>query len=148
VTGMGAAQAKRAAGGQNRATPGQVSESSLAVPKGPNPCVLITGAEAEAILGAPIVATKEAPLGPTCIFKVKGQQQTVTLAVESLSVSTQVRQMQKLRRLTVAGRAAYCGTLGRPMLDIVLSGGKILNVTAPCAVAEALAAKALSRITA
>jgi hypothetical protein len=151
ASGKRSAQADAGAGGrtgQSTGARGPTHVSSLPVPKGPNPCVLVTGAEAEAILGAPIAAKTEAPLGPTCILKVKGQQQTVTLAVESLSVSNEVRQMHKPRRLTVAGHAAYCGTLGRPMLDVSLSGSKILNVTAPCTVAEALAAKALGRITA
>lgn len=120
----------------------------VAVPKGPNPCVLITTAEAESIVGAPIVGITEAPLGPTCILKVKGQRQTVTLAVESSAVANQVHQMRKLQQLTVAGHAAYCGELGRPMLDVQLSGGKILNVTAPCALAQALAEKAVPRIAA
>jgi hypothetical protein len=118
------------------------------VPKGPNPCVLVTGAEAQAIVGAPIVAETEAPLGPTCIFKVRGQPQTITLTVESLSVLNQVREMRKPRQVTVGGHSAYCGKLGQPMLDVSLTAGRILNVTAPCAIAEALAAKALPRITA
>ena len=56
--------------------------------------------------------------------------------------------MRKVQQLTVAGRTAYCGDLGRPMLDVKLSNGKMLNVTAPCAIAQALAAKAVPRIAA
>ena len=70
------------------------------------------------------------------------------MAVEGSGVASQVHQMRKVQRLTIGGHQAYCGTLGRPMLYLTLSSGKVLNVTAPCAVAQALAAKALPRITA
>jgi hypothetical protein len=132
-----------------QAKPGtQAKGSAIAVPKGPNPCVLITSAEAQSIIGSPITRVTEAPLGPTCILSVKGQRQTVTLAVESAAVAKQIHQMRKIQQVTVAGRRAYCGQLGRPMLDVQLSSGKILNVTAPCAIAQALAAKAVPRISA
>ena len=49
--------------------------------------------------------------------------------------------MRKVQHLAISGHNAYCGMLGRPMLDVPLAGGKILNVTAPCGIAQALAAK-------
>jgi hypothetical protein len=119
---------------------------SVLVPQGPNPCVFISGAEAQSIIGSPIAGEKEAPLGPTCVFSFKGQRQTVTIAVESENVATQARYMRKRQRVTVSGHQGYCGVVGRPMLDVSLPGGKLLNVTAPCSVAKALAAKALGRI--
>jgi hypothetical protein len=56
--------------------------------------------------------------------------------------------MRKRQSVTVAGHAGYCGSLGRPMLDIMLTNGKVLNITAPCSLAQRLAAKALPRISA
>jgi hypothetical protein len=118
------------------------------VPKGPNPCVFVSAAAAQAIIGMPIAGTTEAPLGPTCVFKLKGQRQTITIAVETQRIGTQVRYMHRRRHLLLGGHRAYCGVLGRSMLDVSLSGGRILNVTAPCSVAEALAARALRHIAA
>lgn len=113
--------------------------------KPPNPCLLVSNGQAQAILGGPIVDT-EAPLGPTCIFKVGHQRRVVTLAVETVSATTQARELKKVQRATVGGHKAYCGTLGTSELYVSLSGGRALVVTAPCGVAEALAAKALGRI--
>jgi L,D-peptidoglycan transpeptidase YkuD (ErfK/YbiS/YcfS/YnhG family) len=117
------------------------------VPHGPNPCVFVSAATAQAIIGAPIVRLTEAPLGPTCVLKLKGQRQ-ITIAVETQRIAAQVRYMHKRRHLVLGGHQAYCGILGRSMLDVKLSGGRILNITAPCSVAEALAARALRHITA
>jgi hypothetical protein len=116
------------------------------VPKGPNPCVFVSGSEAQAIIGTPIVGQTEAPLGPTCVFRLQGQRQTITIAVETERLSAQVRYMHKRRRLMLGGHRAYCGVLGRPMLDVALGPGRILNVAAPCRVAEALASRALRHI--
>ena len=118
------------------------------VPKGPNPCVFVSAAAAQAIIGTPIAGETEAPLGPTCVFKLRGQRQTITIAVETQRLGTQVRYMHRRRHLVLGGHRAYCGILGRSMLDVSLSGGRILNVTAPCSVAEALAARALRHIAA
>ncbi len=123
-------------------------ESPIAVPKGPNPCSLISRTDAQTIISTPISSITEAPLGPTCIFNLQGSKQSITLAVEQLNVAGQVRLMRNVQHSTVGGHQAYCGTLGRPMLYIALSGSKVLNVTASCTVAEALAAKALPHIVA
>lgn len=116
------------------------------MPKGPNPCVFVSGAEAQAIIGTPIVGQTEAPLGPTCVFKLQGQRQTITIALEAERLSAQTRYMHKRRRLLLGGHRAYCGILGRSMLDVRLGPRRILNVTAPCRVAEALASRALRHI--
>ena len=109
--------------------------------------MFVSASAAQAIIGAPIVSLTEAPLGPTCVLKVKGERQ-ITIAVETQKIGAQVRYMHKRRQLVLGGHRAYCGILGRSMLDVKLSGGRILNVTAPCSVAEALAARALRHITA
>lgn len=113
----------------------------------PNPCRLVSQSQAQSILGGS-VAESEAPLGPTCIMKVAQRKQVVTMAVETLSVKNQVRQMHQLEQETIGGHAAYCGRLGQPQLYLSLSGGKALSVSAPCAVARALAATALSHLQA
>ncbi|MDQ6820820.1 MAG: hypothetical protein M3076_10905, partial [Actinomycetota bacterium] len=71
------------------------------VPKGPNPCVFVSAAAAQAIIGTPIAGTTEAPLGPTCVFKLKGQRQTITIAVETQRIGTQVRYMHRRRHLVL-----------------------------------------------
>jgi hypothetical protein len=134
-----AKQVQRARGGAD--------EPVVPAIKAPNPCQLVSHTAAQAILGSPVVET-EAPLGPTCIIKVGQQKQVVTLAVETVQVSSQVHQMKQLQRATVAGHPAYCGKLGQSQLYLSLSGGKALTVTAPCGVAEALAAQALSHLKA
>ncbi len=90
----------------------------------------------------------EAPLGPTCIYEASRSETTVTLAVERLSF-THVRQLlREPRRMTIAGRSAACGRLGMRMLFVPLTDGRVLNVTAPCAIAERFATIAIARLTA
>ena len=113
----------------------------------PNPCRLVSRTEASTILGATVVQT-EAPLGPTCIMKVGQQKQVVTLAVEAVSVKTQLKNMHEVETATVGGHQTYCGKLGSPQLYLRLSGGKAIAVSAPCAAARALAATALSHLKA
>ena len=118
------------------------------MPRGPNPCEFVSGSQAQAIIGAPIAGITEAPLGPTCVFSLRGKHQTITIAVEQQRLITQVRYMHRRQHLVLHGHHAYCGVLGRPMLDVSLGAGRILNVTAPCSVAKQLAAQALLHITA
>ncbi len=121
---------------------------NLAVPHGPNPCELVTPSQARAILGTPNVTETEAPLGPTCILIVKGRSRPITIAVEAVALAKLSRQMRQRHPVTVDGRAGDCGVLGQPMLDVSIAATKILNVTAPCTEAEALAAKAVPHLTA
>jgi hypothetical protein len=112
-----------------------------------NPCTLVTKAQAHAIVGATLRSEKEAPLGPTCIFTFAGRKTDITLAIESLNYAKTVRPMKKPAHLTLGGYPADCGTLGTQMLFVSLNGGKkVLNVTAPCSIAEAFARKALARL--
>jgi hypothetical protein len=113
-----------------------------------NPCSLVTRAEAQAIIGARITRTVAAPQGPTCIYTPKGSKAEITLAVETMSFAQITRQLKDARSLHVAGRGAYCGKLGTPMLFVALPAGRVLNVTAPCAIARQFAATALGRIAA
>jgi hypothetical protein len=104
--------------------------------------------EAQAITGGAITGRIDAPLGPTCIYKVGGSKGDITLAVESMSYATVTQQMTHKNSLLVQGRHAYCGRLGAQMLFVPLTGGRVLNVTAPCAIAQRFARTALSRLAA
>jgi hypothetical protein len=112
----------------------------------PNPCRLVSVAEVKSISGQTITSSLEAPLGPTCVYKVSNSKADITVAVESANVSQITRHMTKRQQLTVQGHSAYCGQLGSQMLFVPLSGGRFLHVTAPCSVAQRLAAVALSRL--
>lgn len=112
----------------------------------PNPCNLLTGAEAGAITGKEITRTLEAPLGPTCVYKIAGSKSDITLAIESSNLSQVTHHMGKRQQLNIAGHKAYCGKLGSQMLFVPLTGGRFLHVTAPCPVAQRLAAVALKRL--
>jgi hypothetical protein len=114
----------------------------------PNPCKLVSVAEVKAITGQTITGSLVAPLGPTCVYKVSNSKADITLDVESSNVSQITRHMTKREQLTVRGHSAYCGQLGTQMLFVPLAGGRFLHVTAPCPVAQRLAAVALSRLAA
>lgn len=65
-----------------------------------------------------------------------------------MSFSRLSRQLSSRKAIVVAGRHAYCGRLGTQMLLVPLGKGELLNVTAPCAVAQRFAAYALSHLAA
>jgi hypothetical protein len=113
-----------------------------------NPCTLVSLSEAEGIVGSRIAARSEAPLGPTCIYKLDSQKSQITLAVASIRLSDVKRQMKHTTQLTVAGRQAYCGKLGIQTLSVPLPRGQVLNVTAPCSLAQRFAETALGRLAA
>jgi hypothetical protein len=113
-----------------------------------NPCTLVSRAEAQAILGKPVGQPVSAPQGPTCIYKLRGTTRVVTLAVESLKFSTVKPQAQLRDRMsvTVSGHTAYCGVAGDPTMILPLSAGMFLDITAPCPLAAAFAARALTHL--
>jgi len=74
-----------------------------------NPCTLVSKAEAEAIVAAPIADPREAPLGPTCIYQLLDAKSAVTLAVETVDFVKIKPQIHNLTRTAIAGRTAYCG---------------------------------------
>jgi hypothetical protein len=110
-----------------------------------NPCALVSTATARAVVGARIISRIEAPLGPTCIFKIAHGRQ-ITIAVEQISFSSVRKELGKRKSVKVAGRPAYCSTRGMQTLFVSLHSGGVLNVTAPCPVARRLAATALTRL--
>lgn len=112
-----------------------------------NPCTLVSLREAQSITGGAVAARHEAPLGPTCVYTIRGSR-PITLAVESLNFSQVSRQMSNRRTVVLGGRASYCGHLGPSMLFVPLPAGEVLNVTAPCGVAQQFASLALGRLPA
>jgi hypothetical protein len=124
------------------------TRSRQTVASGQNPCTLVTASEAGVILHAEVQSETEAPLGPTCILQVKGESQFITFALEDVNVDGQTRKMKhELSPFKIDGDAAYCGSVGGSLLYVKLGGTRALEVTAPCAAAEALAATAVPRIT-
>jgi len=113
---------------------------------GQNPCMVVSKAEAQAIINRPIAAPQEAPLGPTCIYRPLGNKTLITLAVESVDFAKVRPHIRHDIRVVIAGRTAYCGDYGRPTTFVPLANGRVLTVTAPCAVGTRFAKKALSQL--
>ena len=111
----------------------------------PNPCVLVSGAQAQAFTGK-AVTVKEAPLGPTCIYQESGAKTPVTIAVGRMRFSAIKPHLKKLSQLTIGGRTAYCGVYGAAITYVPLSGNRVLNVAAPCAIGTRFAAAALPKL--
>jgi hypothetical protein len=115
---------------------------------GSNPCKLVSVAQARTILGGTVIGSSEAPLGPTCVYKLSHSKSSITVAVEQANLSQVATHMVKRQQTTVRGRHGYCGKLGAPMLYVNLGRGQILHVVAPCGVARQFAAVALDRLSA
>lgn len=136
---------------KGRANPGTSKDDHLgggASPTGPNPCKLVTLSEARAITGGAVTSQLEAPLGPTCIYRGGSAKGEITLTLESLSSSQLSRHMAKPQPVTVGGHHGYCGSLGSQMLFLPVSGSRVLQVNAPCSIAQQFAARALARTSA
>ena len=56
------------------------------------------------------------------------------------------RDVDRLRRVPVGDRSAYCGVHGAPMLFVPLGQGRMLSVTAQCEVAKSFARFAVPRL--
>ena len=112
-----------------------------------DPCRLVGRSQAQAIAGEAVTSAIEAPLGPTCIYKLRSQKE-ITLSVQTVNYSQVTRHLQKRQPLSIASHAGYCGTLGTQMLFLRLANGQVLNVTAPCGMARQLAAVAVGHLSA
>ena len=113
-----------------------------------NPCSLVTLPQAQAFAGTAISSRFEAPQGPTCIYRPAKAANEITLAVESIAAAQVTNHLSQRQKLTVAGRTAYCGKLGRQLLVVPLSSGQLLSISAPCSVARQFAEAALGRLAA
>jgi hypothetical protein len=111
-----------------------------------NPCTLVTRSEAVAIVGHPIAALHQAPLGPTCIYQGRRAKSLVTMAVQSTSFTAPQAKAKNVTRVTLRGHKAYCVKRGNLMMLVPLAPGHVLNVTAPCPIAASFASKALARL--
>lgn len=120
-------------------------------PSGANvvdPCTLVTRAQAQAIVHAPVATPVSAPQGPTCIYTPRRGPSPITLALEGRAFSKvqQSSQLQHRIAVKVSGHTAYCGVAGTPTLLLPLSQGRLLVIAAPCPIAASFAETALPRI--
>jgi hypothetical protein len=111
-----------------------------------NPCRLVSQAQAQAILGKPVAAPQEAPLGPTCIYQPQGEKTFVTLTIEGVKLVQLKPHIRHLTRLELDGRSGYCGIYGQSTTFVQLTNGKVLDITAPCNIGRLFAARALPRL--
>jgi hypothetical protein len=110
------------------------------------PCNLVTARSARAIVGAPIAAPFEAPMGPTCIYRTKDGDRLIGLAVQRTDFRAIKPAVRDRRPIVVGGRHAICGVHGQPTLYVPLGGGRVLSVTAPCGLARDFAHEALRNL--
>ena len=114
---------------------------------GAGPCALVTRAEAGAIVGRAIHRLVTAPQGPTCIYQASGEAKPITVAIERLDLAAVRKQSKALGEVKVGRHSAYCVKYGSVMTFVPLSGGRLLNINAPCQMAAGFAAKALERVS-
>jgi hypothetical protein len=116
-------------------------------PAGENdPCKLVSRTEAQAIVGRPVAAPQEAPLGPTCIYQPVGAKTFVTLAVEGVKLAQIKLRIHHLTQFELGGRTGYCGVYGESTTFVPLANGGVLDITAPCNIGKLFARKALLRL--
>jgi hypothetical protein len=113
-----------------------------------NPCTLVSLSEAQAFTGGAVSNRFEALQGPTCIYRTGNAKTEITMAVQSVVASQLTSHLAQRQKVTVDGRAAYCGKLGAKLLVVPLPGNQMLSVSAPCSVARQFAATAVSRLAA
>lgn len=111
-----------------------------------SPCALVTKKQAETIVGAALLDPLEAPQGPTCIYRDRSSKTFVSVAIQEGGFGALWGDIDRLRRVSVADRQAYCGVHGAPMLYLPLAQGRVLSVSAQCAVARRFASTAVPRL--
>jgi hypothetical protein len=137
------------AGAASRATSSRRRTLPVTTPvSARRPCTLVTRAQAQALVGAPILQPLQATQGPTCIYRSRSGTRFVTLAVQRADFGALRAQLRHPRRIAVSSRTGYCGRLGHPMLLVALSSGRVLGIAAPCSLAVRFAARALRRLAA
>jgi hypothetical protein len=143
----GATTLAQAAGSAAKA-PGAISTAiTHAAGSQVDPCTLVTVSEAEAMTGAKIATPVEAPQGPTCIYKLSGSKSWITLGVEKRKDFAKLKGwMRKSETVNVGIDSGACGQLDTDNLFLPLTGGRVLHVTAPCAIAKQIAATAVGRL--
>jgi hypothetical protein len=112
----------------------------------PNPCALVSIAQAQAITGRTVAVT-EAPLGPTCIYHEAGVKTPVTLTVELARFAALKAHIKHGSNFTVGGRPGVCARYsGSAVTYVALSGTRVLNVFGPCPVGEKFAIAAVAKL--
>jgi hypothetical protein len=112
-----------------------------------SPCNLVTPEQARSFLREAVRVPVEAPQGPTCLYRTKGGDRMVTLAVQAVPFDRMVRQVRDRQRLRISRRAAVCGTFGQSVVFVELPRRRVLSVAAPCAIGLRFAAAALRRLS-
>jgi hypothetical protein len=111
-----------------------------------NPCQLVSLSEARAISGGSVTSQSEAPLGPTCVYRRAAPQSEITVAVEAMSLPQAVHGTGSPQPVRVGGQHGYCVRTGAQALFVPLTAGRLLHITAPCAIAQGFAVRALPRL--
>lgn len=110
-----------------------------------DPCDLVSRAQAQAILGTALAAPREAPLGPTCIYR--GAHAFMTVSLQTRSFKALRAGQRSLHRFYGLRRQAWCGgTAGATTLFVRVAADRVLSVGAPCITAGRLAAHALASL--
>lgn len=122
------------------------ADSGSGETRGQNPCSLVSKAQAQATIGKPIDTPVEAPLGPTCIYQETGAKTTITVAVESMDLTKIQAQIRNRRQIKVDQHTATCGTYGQPVTLVQLEGGRVLDITGPCAIGVRFMRIAIPRV--
>jgi hypothetical protein len=146
AAGVRSNEAAGAAPGQQPGYQELVDKQSSSPRSSFTPCNLVSAGQARDIVGAALEPPLEAPQGPTCIYRSRDGRHFVTLAVQPLDFATIKRDMRKGRQVAVAGRSGYCGVHGQPVLYVPISGGRVLSVAGPCALALEFATTAVERL--
>jgi Protein of unknown function (DUF3558) len=147
--GAAGGRSNEAASARPRATPGYealLKNQARRPRRRFTPCNLVTAAQARAIVGAPMAEPVEAAQGPTCIYRTRDGRSFVTVAVQGIDFRRLASRLHGRRRTAVAGRTAYCGTYGQPMLYVALARGRVLTIGAQCAVARRFARRAVRQL--
>jgi hypothetical protein len=111
-----------------------------------NPCTLVTKAQAQKILGGKLLDPVSVPQGPTCVYRSHANRLYATISIQAQSFTALRKQLHRAQRVDIAQHHAYCGTYGRPVLYLPLSGGRVLSVAAQCDTAVRLARRAGARL--
>jgi hypothetical protein len=147
-TGTAVQHPKRGTGGSevNDDNPGRADSGGGTASGQLNPCTLVSRAQAQAMIGHRIEDPQEAPLGPSCIYQPVSAKSFVTMTVEAIDLSKIAPQIKHRKQLIVAGHTAYCGDYGQPTTFVAVGHGRVLSITAPCALGSQFAAAAVPRV--
>jgi hypothetical protein len=124
------------------ATAKQITASSAAK----NPCSLVTAKQIHVIEARKVTKVSEAPLGPTCIYSLKGTKAEVTIVIEASKFNKAIATLQSRKPRTILRHRGYCGQAGHPVLLVSLPNSKVLGISANCVAAVKIAKIVLRRL--